>query len=196
MKISGKVCSVPSSWKIDTGAKSTFLSVKSFNSIPYKNRPGLKPIKQIFATANGSVLHCEGEANVVLEFGCLEVYFSVIVGDVTQNLSGEDFINYFKCNFDHKERKFISHKGGKVLYQGFERPKSRRFVRVVSNSVTEIPSGCEVIVSAHFKEKPFESDGILVPDLNLSAKHGLLLARTLVSSGQLNVCARILNPTQ
>lgn len=122
MKVSGRVFSVPMTWKIDTGAKGTFLSLKMFNSIHYKSRPGLKPIKQRFATANGSVLHSKGEAAAILELSDLEVYFSVIVGDVTQNLLGEDFINHFKCNFDHGEHRFIIHKGGSVLCQTSERP--------------------------------------------------------------------------
>ena len=45
MKNSGQVCGVPISWKVDTGAKKTFISLKAYKSIPYRNRPGLKPTK-------------------------------------------------------------------------------------------------------------------------------------------------------
>ena len=41
MKVSGQVCGMPISWKVDTGAKKTFISLKAYKSIPYRNRPVL-----------------------------------------------------------------------------------------------------------------------------------------------------------
>ena len=48
MKISGKIRGLPVVWKIDTGAKRTFLTSKDFKRIPYQQRPGLKPSKRMF----------------------------------------------------------------------------------------------------------------------------------------------------
>ena len=42
MKVSGQVCGMPISWKVDTGAKKTFISLKAYKSIPYRNRPVLR----------------------------------------------------------------------------------------------------------------------------------------------------------
>ena len=112
MKVSGQVCGMPMSWKVDTGAKKTFISLKAYKSISYRNRPGLKPTKQQFVAANGGVLQCEGEALVVMKFCELEVFFPVIVGRVTQCLLGEDFIQHFKCNFDHDGQEFVICKAG------------------------------------------------------------------------------------
>ena len=55
---------------------------------------------------------------------------------------------------------------------------------------------CEMIVPAHFKDKPLTGDGILVPDTVFTVKHGLMLARSLVNSDQSRFCARILNPSK
>ena len=49
-------------------------------------------------------------------------------------------------------------------------------------------------VLARFKDKPVSSDGVLVPDSGFIVKHGLMLARCVVSSEQSRFCARILNP--
>ena len=74
MKVSGQVCGVPISWKVDTGAKKTFISLMAYKRIPYRNRPGLKPTKQQFVAANGGVLQCEGEVLAEMRFGELEVF--------------------------------------------------------------------------------------------------------------------------
>ena len=194
MKVSGQVCGVPISWKVDTGAKKTFISLKAYKSIPYRNRPGLKPTKQQFVAANGGVLQCEGEVLAEMKFGELEVFFPVIVGGVTQCLLGEDFIRHFKCNFDHDGRQFVICTAGISHESDPVNQRVKRLARVVSTDSIEIPPGCEMSVLARFKDKPVSSDGFLVPDSGFIVKHGLMLARCVVSSEQSRFCARILNP--
>ena len=75
MKVYGQLCGIPISWKVDTSAKKTFTSVKAYKSIPFRNRPGLKPTRQQFVAANGGLLQCEGETLVEMQFGDLEVFF-------------------------------------------------------------------------------------------------------------------------
>ena len=57
----------------------------------------------------------------------------------------------------------------------------KRLARVVSTDTTEIPPGCEMSVLARFKDKPVNSDEVLVPDSGFIVKHGLMLARCVVS---------------
>lgn len=194
MKVSGQVCGTPISWKVDTGAKKTFISLKAYKSIPFRSRPGLKPTRQQFVAANGGVLQCEGETIVELKFGELEVFFPVIVGGVTQCLLGEDFIRHFKCNFDHDERQFVICKSGVIQDCDSPRQRTKRFARVVSTDAVEVPPGCEISVLARFKDKPLSGDGILTPDPGFITKHSLMLARCVVNSEQSRFCARILNP--
>ena len=40
-----------------------------YKSIPYRNRPGLKPTKQQFVAAYDGVFQCEGEALAKMRFG-------------------------------------------------------------------------------------------------------------------------------
>ena len=194
MKVSGQACGMPVSWKVDTGAKKTFISSKVYKSIPYRNRPGLKPTKQQFVAANGGVLQCDGEALVEMKFGELEVFFPVIIGGVTQCLLGEDFIRHFKCNFDHDKRQFVICKPGVYHENDPVKQKVKRLARVVSTDAVEIPSGCEMSVAARFKDRPVTSDGIIVPDTGFVMKHRLMLAGCVVYSEQSRFCARILNP--
>ena len=141
MKVSGQVCGVPISWKVDTGAKKTFISLKAYKSIPYRNRPGLKPTKQQFVTANGGVLQCEGEVLAEMRFGELEVISPVIVGGVTQCLLGEDFIRHFKCNFAHDGRQFVICTAGISHESDTVNQRVKRLARVVSTDAIEIPPG-------------------------------------------------------
>ncbi|MEW8548533.1 MAG: hypothetical protein AB2693_33955, partial [Candidatus Thiodiazotropha sp.] len=194
MKVSGKICGIPISWKVDTGAKKTFISLNAYKKIPYRNRPGLKPTKQKFVAANGGNLQCDGETVIEMKFGEMEVFFPVIVGGVTQSLLGEDFIRHFQCNFDHENRTFIISRGEMVDDKISAKTRCKRLARVALAETTDILPGCEMIVSAHFKDKPVNSDGILVPDAVFTVKHGLMLARSVLNSDQSSFCARILNP--
>ncbi|KAH3769810.1 hypothetical protein DPMN_171087 [Dreissena polymorpha] len=95
MTVSGKVCNQQINWKIDTGARRKFITSDTFKSIRYRNRPGLKTTRCKFKAANGNEVICDGEALVVLNFQDTEIFFPVIVGGVTENLLGEDFIEKF-----------------------------------------------------------------------------------------------------
>ena len=117
--------------KLIQAQKKTFISSKVYKSIPYRNRPGLKPTKQQFVAANGGVLQCDGEALVDMKFGELEVFFPVIIGGVTQCLLGEDFIRHFKCNFDHDKRQFVICKPGVYHENDPVKQKVKRLARVV-----------------------------------------------------------------
>ena len=119
MKVSRKIFGIPISWKFDTGAKKTFISLNAYKRIPYRSKPGLKPTKQKCVAANGGYLQCDGETVIEMKFGDMEVFFPVIVGGVTHNLLGEDFISHFQCNFDNAEREFVICKGDIVDDSGF-----------------------------------------------------------------------------
>jgi hypothetical protein len=68
MNVSGKICNQQVNWKIDAGAKRTFMTLDTFKSIQYRNRPALKATKCSFKAANGYKVFCDGVASVVLNF--------------------------------------------------------------------------------------------------------------------------------
>ena len=166
MKISGKVCGHPVSWKIDSGAKRTFLTFDTYMSIRKKLRPGLKEITRDFITADGNTLLCDGECVLVMTFGDTDIFFPVIVGRVSQNLLGEDFIRHFKCNFDHDNNEFIICKGG-FSSPGDKSRKPKRWARVVTIDNIEIPAQSETVIPVEFKDKPISGPGFLVPNPKL-----------------------------
>ena len=54
---------------------------------------------------------------MTLEIGGKERFFIVMVGDVTSNLLGEDFIRHFECYFDFSSHEFVIHLGGQLEHQ-------------------------------------------------------------------------------
>ena len=93
--MSGKVYCQSLVWKIDTGAKKTFITARIFNSIQHRFIPGLRPMKNKFLAANWNIVDCDGETTVLLNFAGQDIYFPVVVGGVTENLLGEDIIEQF-----------------------------------------------------------------------------------------------------
>lgn len=73
MKIAGKIRGLPVVWKIDTGAKRTFITSKDFKRIPYHQRPGLKSSRHKFIAANGELIECDGETTILMEFKGVEI---------------------------------------------------------------------------------------------------------------------------
>ena len=52
---------------------------------------------------------------MTLEQGGKELFFIVMVGDITSILLGEDFIRRIECNFDFSSHEFVIQLGGKFI---------------------------------------------------------------------------------
>ena len=79
--------------EIDTGAKKTFFTTRTYNNIQHRFRPGLEPMKNKFMAANGNEVECDGETTVLINFNGYDIYFPVVVGGVTENLLGKILLN-------------------------------------------------------------------------------------------------------
>ena len=71
MRISGTVRGLPVTWKVDTGARNTFITSETYKKISYSFRPGLKTSKKTFVAANGNKVKSDGETTVLFGFGDL-----------------------------------------------------------------------------------------------------------------------------
>lgn len=67
MMIQGQVEGTPVDWKIDTGARSTFISNETFDLII--DKPILRPVDSNYIAANGQKVKCLGKAVMSLTFG-------------------------------------------------------------------------------------------------------------------------------
>ena len=170
----------------------------TYDKIPRRLRPELKPTKHKFCTASGQEIKRKGEELMTLELGGKELYFIVMVGDVTSNLLGEDFIRHFECNFDFSSHEFV------ILLDGqkdFERKQNHLLQKFVTAEACYAPAGHEIICHIKFKNRAYASDGIvnelgiLTPERKFVESHGLAVARTLVDTFSSVVYARILNPS-
>ena len=178
-------------WKVDTGANKTFITTRTYNSIQHKFKPGLRSTKNKFLAANGNTVECDGETTVLLNFAGHDIYFPVVVGGVTENLLGEDFIEQFQCNFDYTDRMFVIQNRGQSVMTT-ENDKAT-YQKVVTEVTVDIPPGNEMIVQSRAKVKTSDKHCVLIPENKFVETHNLLVARVLVENGQ-NIPARVLNP--
>ena len=191
MKISSKVCGQAMVWKIDTGAKKTFITSRTYNNIQHRLRSGLRPMKNKFLAANGNEVECDGETSVLISFNGHDIYFPVVVGGVTENILGKDFIEQFQCNFDHKNKTFVILKKDK--FGEPEKNGSNIYEKVVAAETVEVPSGTEMLVPLRVKGSNSVKQSILIPEAKFVKTHNLLVARVLVDNAN-SIPARVLNP--
>ena len=192
MMVNGLIEDTPTIWKVDTGARRTFISEETYQQLYEK--PSLQPVKIIYTAADGREIKCLGEAVMTLTFGNVDFEFLVTVGGVRFNLLGEDFISKFRCNWDHDDCTFV--------IQGSEDPGVRSnggTSRVITYETVFIPAGSEAIIRCGLTNKRSKQEqcaklGILSPDRGFIERYGLAIARTLVDADKNVVYARVLNP--
>lgn len=92
MMVQGKIEGNLLNWKVDTGARSTFITKDTFEIMV--DKPVLQPVENTYVTANGQKLECLGKASMTLTFGENTFEHEVIVGGVGSNLLGEILYPY------------------------------------------------------------------------------------------------------
>ena len=194
MMIQGQVEGTPVDWKIDTGARSTFITSETFDLII--DKPILRPVDSNYIAANGQKVKCLGKAVMSLTFGNTVFEHEVTVGGVRNNLIGEDFITAYRCVWDHDESCFII-KGSRIPLGGSsERERARR---VVALETVMVPAGHEPVIKSGFTNQSkihsnSSSLGSLTPERPFMERYGLALAKTLVDAANEVVYARVFNP--
>ncbi|CAC5398972.1 unnamed protein product [Mytilus coruscus] len=192
MMVKGHIESVPINWKIDTGAKRTFITEHIFNSIIEK--PQLSPVDANYIAADGHSLKCK-EAVMLVIFNDHVFEHKIIVGGVKYNLLGEDFIPKNRCTWDPDESSFII-KGSRFTLGNDGKGGSGT---VVALQTILVPAGHEAIVKSSVVNKldsPCKQSflGILTPEKLFMEKFGLAIARALVDTNQSVIFTRVFNP--
>ena len=137
MVVVGQIEGTAVEWKIDTGAKSTFITNETFDLI--LDKPVLQPMDSTYIVANGQKLKCLGKAVMSITFGEGVFEQEVVVGGVRNNLIGEDFIATYRCTWDHDESSFII-KGSRIPLEG---PDGEMSGRVIALETVLVPPGHE-----------------------------------------------------
>lgn len=191
MIVRGQIEGVPVSWKIDTGAKSTFITKQTFDLIP--DKPVLEEVDSRYVTASGQNLKCTGQALMSIGFGDNIYPHMVVVGVVRHNLIGEDFITKYRCNWDHDESSFVI-KGSRVPLRDSD--EAVEPARVIALETVLVPARHEAIIKSGLitRTRGQSSLGILTPERPFMERHGLALAKTLVDAANEVVFARVYNP--
>ena len=179
MVVVGQIEGTLVEWKIDTGAKSTFITNETFNLI--LDKPILEPMDSTYIVANGQKLKCLGRAVMSITFGESVFEHEVVVGGVRNNLI-EDFITTYRCTWDHDESSLIV-RGRRIPLGESREGKSRR---VIALETMLVPPGHEAMIKSGLTNRASHSGvsslGILTPERPFMERHGLALARTLVDA--------------
>ncbi|ESO82897.1 hypothetical protein LOTGIDRAFT_155939 [Lottia gigantea] len=131
---------------IDTGATISFLSKKSFDSIPRNNRPELKYVAARYSTANGGLMVIYGKADFLIEIYGHNYPHTLVVADIgSQCILGLDFMNANEGTINLK-RKTITLNGNTYEIH-LEEPIGICRVSLCEN--TCVPSGHEVVVNGY-----------------------------------------------
>ena len=83
MKVYGFIEGIPIQWKIDTGARNTFISEETFESLLETSI--LASVTTTYLTADGSEVKCLGKAMMKITFGETVYETMVLVGAVFNN---------------------------------------------------------------------------------------------------------------
>lgn len=143
MTIPGSVEGVLVNFKIDTGAKSTFITTETYEAMV--DKPVLQPVLNCYVTANGQKLECLGKATMSIVFENSSFEQEVIVGGVKSNLIGEDFIVKYRVVWDHDESCMIIKGQCIPLDVGDERLMSGR---VIALETMTVPVGHEAVIKS------------------------------------------------
>ena len=194
MLIRGQIEGALVIWKIDTGAKSTFISKNTYDMMV--DKPALHPVSGNYVAANGQKLDCLGKAKMILTFHNQVFEHEVVVGGVSCNLIGEDFISTYRCVWDHDEASFII-KGSRIPLEGGD--ASNRPGRVIALENMLVSAGHEAIIKSGVTNRAGITEessliGILTPERPFLEKYGLAIARTLVDAANGVVYTRVFNP--
>lgn len=194
MLIRGQIEGALVIWKIDTGAKSTFISKNTYDMMV--DKPALHPVGGNYVAANGQKLDCLGKAKMILTFHNQVFEHEVVVGGVSCNLIGEDFISTYRCVWDHDEASFII-KGSRIPLEGGD--VSNRPGRVIALENMLVSAGHEAIIKSGVTNRAGITEessliGILTPERPFLEKYGLAIARTLVDAANDVVYTRVFNP--
>ena len=120
----------------------------------------------------------------------------VVVGSVSNNLLGEDFITKYRCNWDHDEGCFIIN-GSRVPLKG--KDGSARSGRIIALETVRVPAGHEAVIKSGLSSQrsswaQANQVGILTPEKRFMEKCHLAIARTLVDLTGSVVYTRVFNP--
>lgn len=88
-------------WKVDTGARRSFITEETYYNIIPENRPVLGRVRKTFLSADGQEINTIGTAKMILSLGNVDIEQRIFVGGEKKNLVGEDFYVKYKCVWEH-----------------------------------------------------------------------------------------------
>lgn len=93
---------------------------------------------------------------------------------ITENFLGEDFIEQFQYNFDHKNKMFVIQKKEELCNSG--KNGSNTYKKVAATETVDVPPGTEMLVSSKMKGSCSVKQCILIPEVKFVKTHNLLVA--------------------
>ena len=195
--ISGRVRGVDLSLLVDSGSSATIIKPSVYQKIPITSRPILETTSISMTTASGDKLECEGKGKFTLEINGKEIEYSIWVAEIEgDGILGYDFLSHHDCCLNLRR--------GELLFGAF--PNSPydddefnqvKCCRIATNLDMVLPPESEVLIPAHFVNKPSLLDcGVFEPTFEFDEKYDeVLMAKSIVDTNADNVVIRVLNPS-
>ena len=181
---------------VDTGATDSYVSRKLYTCLPENERPSLQRQFKTAKLADGSSLPIDGVASFELTIGPTKGFTKLLVADISNDgILGLDNLTKMGAKIDLSNFQ-LSTKWGTVNCQ--KEDGESLFCRIQAAETTTIPAGHEAIImgTTAFHLKPNQL-GLLEAgnDLEQLAKKGIIVARTLINTGEDTVPIRVFNPS-
>ena len=132
---------------LDTGTSHSILTLEAYMRIPESRRPRLDPPNVILKQATGSRVKVWGRTTVELRVGNQSEQVTVVVGQVTGNMLGMDFLRRTGANLDFA-RLQLRWGGCVVQCSSVRNATNPTCSRVVTASDVKVPAGYTRVVSA------------------------------------------------
>ncbi|XP_072039250.1 uncharacterized protein [Amphiura filiformis] len=167
---------------LDTGTSHTIVTLEMFLLIPEERRPRLDVPNVILKQAAGSRVKVWGRAALEVTVGKKRVKLLVVVGQVTSDMLGMDFLRATEPKLDFG---LLQLQWEDCIVQCATTPGAVRPPRLLAVNDTEVPAGHSMIVSALVSGLNSEKETLgVVEPLGRSRliERGILVARCVVKA--------------
>ena len=195
--VSGKIQGLNLSLLVDSGSSATIINPSVYQKIPITSRPRLETASTSMTTASGDKLKCEGKGKFTLEIDDRKIEHTVWVAEIEGNgILGYDFLSQHDCCLNLRKGELLFGEFPSSPYDDDEFDQVK-CCRIATNLDMVLPPESEVLIPAHFVDKPsLLNCGVVEPTFEFDEKYDeVLMAKSVVDTNAEDVVIRVLNPS-
>ena len=192
--VSAIVANMPLTFLVDTGSNVTILRKDLLDFWRQEHFPNLTPVNIQLITATGECSPFHGKAKIEFSLGNQSLSHEILFADIKNDgVLGIDFLCANRCDvLLSKDHLVLNGEKIPCFHSTNEAPPGCCHIALTEN--VQVPPGYEMIVKGRPLDR-FNKDGIGIVETSdtYASKHGLLVAKALVSPRRGTVPLRIMN---